>query len=100
MSDRRQVTIHSDGYGGSGTVILDESGKRIDTVRSVVLEIEAGAYNEAVLTIQGVLARVDATVKVIVFECPLCTHIEEHTCDQTLGDPLPVITGTAIQQVT
>ena len=81
----RKVIIHSDGFGGDGTVILDDDGKKIENVYSVNLRIEANRVNEATLEVQMVQATAEATVEEWIFNCPMCGWSAEHKCDHSLG---------------
>lgn len=81
----RQLTIHSDGYGGQGTVILDEDGNKIEGVFSATIYMEANRINEVTLEVQAAKTVVKATLKEVNFICPLCEDRVEHKCEEELG---------------
>lgn len=82
----RKIMIHSDGYGGSGTVILDDDGKLLEGVTGIDLHIEAQRVNEATVYLDMVQVNSEAKVDRMIFRCPLCGwEGPEHNCDHTLG---------------
>lgn len=82
----RKVTIHSDGFGGKGTIILDEEGKVLENVTSADIHIEAQKVTEATLTLQMVPVVAEAHVESMIFQCPLCGWYHSHQCDNSLGN--------------
>lgn len=85
----RQVTIHSDGFGGKNTVILDEDGNVIDGVISAEIKIEAQKVNEVSLEMQAVALTTGGSVTEVTFRCPVCFERFQHQCDESVGNIKP-----------
>jgi len=82
----RKITVHSDGFGGTGTVVLDDEGKIIEQVTGIDLHIEAQRVTEATVFMDMVQVNSEAHVTGMVFRCPLCGwQGAEHQCDSALG---------------
>jgi hypothetical protein len=87
----KKITIHSDGYGGKGSVVLDEDGKEIESVRSATIFVEAGEITRADLTVNMVNVVVQGEVDTVTAECPICKERMDHKCGQfTLGNTSPI----------
>lgn len=85
----RQVTIHSDGFGGKNTVILDEDGNVIDGVIAAEIKIEAQKVNEVTLEMQAVALTTGGSVTEVTFKCPVCYERFQHQCDESVGNVKP-----------
>lgn len=95
----RKVMIHSDGYGGENTVILDDDGKILENVTGMDIHIEAQEITRATVFMRMVQMNSEASVEAMIFTCPLCGwEGPEHKCDNTLGQPVGG-PSTQIQQL-
>ena len=83
----KKVTIHSDGWGGEGTVILDGDGNKLLNVYEATIRLEANRPTEVDLVILQSDINVQATINEVTFICPCCNNTIEHKCqnDRTLG---------------
>lgn len=86
---KKSLRIHSNGYGGDETVIVDEDGQTVQNVTRAVIEINVGAYNEITLDIVGSETVVEGRVISIQFNCPCCDFVFDHECDTDLGGTHP-----------
>lgn len=77
----KTVTIHAN-LDGNSAKIVNEDGVVLEGVRSVVIEMEAGNFNTAEIVLRGVGANIQAAVKEVQFECPLCQELTEHSCSE------------------
>lgn len=80
----KSITIHSDGYGGEKTVIIDEDGNTLDGVRRIDLTIEAGEANRATIEVVLPKATVSANVDAVEWTCPLCFELQTHNCEPSV----------------
>lgn len=84
----RPITIHSDGTG-RGTVILTDSGEKIERVAEVTFTISANGTAEATIDVQASCVNTKAELKEVFFFCPCCSEVLIHECDKTLGGESP-----------
>lgn len=75
----KRVTIHSDGTG-PGTIIIDESGNKLEGVISATVRMNAGEYNTVDLEVMAPATQVSGKVDSTSFMCPVCEEYVSHDC--------------------
>lgn len=78
------VSIHSDGFG-SGTVIIDEEGHRLEGIKSAAVFLDANDVNTVTFELVGTPLILNALISGITAHCPACNHALEHKCEEQLG---------------
>lgn len=77
----KQITIHSDGFGGQGTALVTEDGTLLDNVIEARISMQAGRMTEVELTMHHVGLNVTGTVTEVGFQCGLCGETRTHICE-------------------
>lgn len=76
----KQITIHSDGRKGPGTVVVGDNGELVPNVSAAVIWLESNDQPRADLTIMVPNLNVTAGLNGIDFECPICHEAQKHRC--------------------
>lgn len=84
----KRLNIYSDGYG-TGTVVIDEDGNKIEGVVEAIIRIEPQDVVRVELTIMAPKLNIASAVPETVWLiCPVCEEQHSHECQpNTLGGP-------------
>lgn len=83
----KQVTIHSDGFGGKNTVLVTEEGELVDNVIEASIQLKAGQVTEVTLVMQHAAVSMQGQVREVVFDCKFCDSSQLHYCDGMAPTP-------------
>lgn len=78
----KNVTVHSNGFGGEQSIIVDEDGNTLENVRAATIYVQSGEMTE--VNIEVIHAKINAIgrVREVEFICPCCDIHLVHKCDK------------------
>lgn len=82
-----KLTIHSDGTGAQGTVVLDEEGRQIENITRISVDIEARGVVEATLEFVRPSVMIHTDTITSSWQCPGCDEPVDHDCGSQFRSP-------------